>query len=164
MCSVPQCYQQFHQPFINCHVCIFVFMHNSIDPNVLCISLLVKISIRNRVPVCVVVVDMNIHSSLCFLPPDPPPTIAPPRNVSVFPGDSAVMSCVAISTVPYNITWLKPSGDFDPNAFPRARLFQNGSMLIRCVQVYLLQSLLVLVKGLCKEFFFNHPKIALNQY
>ena len=39
---------------------------------------------------------------------DPPPDIMPPFNVSVVPGQKAVLTCVAFSTVEFNLTWNRP--------------------------------------------------------
>ncbi|CAH1786157.1 unnamed protein product, partial [Owenia fusiformis] len=65
---------------------------------------------------------------------DPPPKILPPANVSVIPGENAVLTCLAFSTVDYNLTWYRENSIEELNAHPRARKFLNGSVEIRNVQ------------------------------
>ncbi|XP_076455301.1 hemicentin-1-like isoform X2 [Babylonia areolata] len=88
---------------------------------------------------------------------DPPPVIVPPTNVSVLPGETAVLTCVAFSTVQYNMTWhrhghrprpvssyrgsrrrgdiqLEPTIERYLLRNPRMRWFNNGSLVIRNVQ------------------------------
>lgn len=60
---------------------------------------------------------------------EPPPDIAPTVNVSVLPGDSAVLTCIVYSTVPYNVTWYGPGGVIGQNQ--QFTNFNNGSLLIR---------------------------------
>ena len=80
--------------------------------------------------------------------------IVPPTNVSVLPGDTAVMTCVAFSTVQYNMSWqrqgqgrrlgeaprtvrLERRGDIQLEPLrnlrqePRMRRYNNGSLVIR---------------------------------
>lgn len=60
---------------------------------------------------------------------EPPPDIAPTVNVSVLPGDSAVLTCIVYSTVPYNVTWYGPGGVIGQNQ--QFTNFNNGSLFIR---------------------------------
>lgn len=62
---------------------------------------------------------------------DPPPVIVPPNNVSVLPGDMAILTCVAFSTVQYNMTWSRVGSYGNLQLDPRIRWFNNGSMIIR---------------------------------
>ncbi|XP_036769471.2 hemicentin-2 isoform X1 [Manis pentadactyla] len=38
---------------------------------------------------------------------DPPPQLVPAANVTVSPGETAVLSCRVLSEVPYNLTWIR---------------------------------------------------------
>ena len=80
--------------------------------------------------------------------------IVPPTNVSVLPGETAVLTCVAFSTVQYNMTWQRqgqgrPLGEVPRNVRlgrrgdiqletrrnlrqkPRMHRYNNGSLVIR---------------------------------
>ncbi|XP_038601048.1 LOW QUALITY PROTEIN: hemicentin-2 [Tachyglossus aculeatus] len=37
---------------------------------------------------------------------DPPPRIVPPQNVTVSPGETAILSCLVLGAVPYNLSWV----------------------------------------------------------
>ncbi|KAL8608110.1 hypothetical protein ACOMHN_016565 [Nucella lapillus] len=88
---------------------------------------------------------------------DPPPVIVPPANVSVLPGETAVLTCVVFSTVQHNMTWhrhghrprqrggyrssrrrgdiqLEPTIERYRLRDPRMHSFNNGSLVIRNVQ------------------------------
>ncbi|XP_067662288.1 hemicentin-1-like isoform X1 [Haliotis asinina] len=65
---------------------------------------------------------------------DPPPVISKTWNISVLPGESAILTCNAFSTVEFNMTWYKP-GRYGPVALdPRVSVLSNGSLFIRNVQ------------------------------
>ncbi|KAK2497116.1 hypothetical protein MC885_006696 [Smutsia gigantea] len=38
---------------------------------------------------------------------DPPPQLVPAANVTVSPGETAILSCQVLSEVPYNLTWIR---------------------------------------------------------
>nr|XP_021547233.1 hemicentin-2 [Neomonachus schauinslandi] len=38
---------------------------------------------------------------------DPPPQLVPAPNITVSPGETAVLSCQVLSDVPYNLTWIR---------------------------------------------------------
>uniref|UniRef100_A0ABI8A9U9 Ig-like domain-containing protein n=1 Tax=Felis catus TaxID=9685 RepID=A0ABI8A9U9_FELCA len=38
---------------------------------------------------------------------DPPPQLVPAPNVTVSPGETAILSCQVLSEVPYNLTWIR---------------------------------------------------------
>ena len=63
---------------------------------------------------------------------DPPPSILAPTNVSVLPGNDVVMTCVAYSTVDFNMTWLGVNGKPLPS---RGVIHNNGSLVIRYVEL-----------------------------
>ncbi|KAH9500753.1 Hemicentin-1, partial [Bulinus truncatus] len=61
---------------------------------------------------------------------DPPPGIITPENVTVMPGEMAILSCIVISTVPYNITWKRGTHFGQLTLDPRIRTFSNDSLII----------------------------------
>ncbi len=62
---------------------------------------------------------------------DPPPAILQPQNVSVLPGNTAILSCIAYSTVEFNLTWVRASDGYDLSRLNRAMVYTNGSVEIR---------------------------------
>ena len=64
---------------------------------------------------------------------DPPPVIVDPRNISVIPGDNAILTCVAFSTVEFNLTWHRENRVDDLTADRRIKFYTNGSIQIKCV-------------------------------
>ncbi|CAM9592142.1 unnamed protein product [Lampetra fluviatilis] len=64
---------------------------------------------------------------------EPPPTIRAPLNVTVVPGERAVLTCLVLSTVPYNLTWARGGGD--GAAQSRVRVLANQSLEVRAVQL-----------------------------
>ena len=71
---------------------------------------------------------------------DPPPVVVKPADVSVMPGRTAVLQCVAHSTVEFNVTWLRYNETLDQytrlmtdgNATSTFQTFHNGTLVIRC--------------------------------
>jgi len=56
-----------------------------------------------------------------------------PDDVSVIPGDNALLTCIAYSTVDFNLTWLlynATSREYTELA-ANAEVFANGSLMIR---------------------------------
>ena len=56
-----------------------------------------------------------------------------PEDVSVIPGNDALMTCIAYSTVDFNMTWYRHQGnnvDYAPLG-SKAKVFTNGSALVR---------------------------------
>lgn len=45
--------------------------------------------------------------SCAHVPADPPPQLVPAANVTVSPGETAILSCRVLSEVPYNLTWIR---------------------------------------------------------
>ncbi|KAM6110387.1 LOW QUALITY PROTEIN: hemicentin-2 [Pterocles gutturalis] len=64
---------------------------------------------------------------------EPPPRLIAPVNITASPGQDVVLSCLVLSTVPYNLTW-----SWDGRAAQwgnsRTRLLQNHSLEISNVQ------------------------------
>ncbi|KAM6962600.1 hemicentin-1 [Aplochiton taeniatus] len=62
---------------------------------------------------------------------EPPPAITAAGNVTVEPGAKAVLTCHAVSTVSFNLTWLR--GGMDARLDPRVRTLANLSLEIVAV-------------------------------
>ena len=68
--------------------------------------------------------------------PEPPPTLAKPVNVTVQPGEDAVLSCEVIySGVKYNMTWDRPNSFVSLAIHNRVSQLQNGSLLIQNINL-----------------------------
>lgn len=67
----------------------------------------------------------------CLLPTEPPPAITVQGNVSVSPGSRAVLTCHVVSTVNFNLTWLR--GGHDARVDPRVHVLTNLSLQVSSV-------------------------------
>lgn len=47
------------------------------------------------------------HPSSLISPADPPPQLVPGPNVTVSPGETAILSCQVLGETPYNLTWVR---------------------------------------------------------
>ncbi|MBN3302329.1 HMCN1 protein, partial [Amia calva] len=63
---------------------------------------------------------------------EPPPVINVPSNVTVSPGDRAILTCLVASTVRYNLTWQRDGKDAR-QVDPRLRIMSNMSLVIHRV-------------------------------
>ncbi|XP_012942941.1 hemicentin-1 [Aplysia californica] len=80
---------------------------------------------------CNVTNSAGFQSAITYLDiSDPPPVIIPPQNVSVLPGETAILSCIAISAVPYNMTWRRETQYGPLTLDPRFRSYSNDSLTI----------------------------------
>jgi len=68
---------------------------------------------------------------------DPPPNVLKPQDVSVIPGDSAMFTCIAFSTVDFNLTWLRYNSTVNEYSqlADNTEVFGNGSLIIRYAAV-----------------------------
>ena len=64
---------------------------------------------------------------------DPPPTVLKPQDVSVVPGEQALFTCIAYSTVEFNLTWLRFNSTLGEylQLTDNAEVFANGSLIVR---------------------------------
>ncbi|XP_031169752.1 hemicentin-1 isoform X2 [Sander lucioperca] len=62
---------------------------------------------------------------------EPPPAITVEGNVTVSPGSSAVLTCHVVSTVSFNLTWLR--GGQDARLDPRVHILTNLSLQVSAV-------------------------------
>lgn len=69
--------------------------------------------------------------TLCLHSSEPPPTITVEGNVTVSPGSRAVFTCHVVSTVNYNLTWLR--GGHDARLDPRVQVLTNLSLQVSSV-------------------------------
>lgn len=49
----------------------------------------------------------SLSASCAPVPADPPPQLVPVPNVTVSPGETAILSCLVLSEAPYNLTWVR---------------------------------------------------------
>lgn len=66
---------------------------------------------------------------------EPPPVIQVPSNATVAPGERAVLTCLVISAVGYNLTWQRNDRDVRLADPARMRLLANLSLELRTVKV-----------------------------
>nr|XP_035930961.1 hemicentin-1-like isoform X1 [Halichoerus grypus] len=65
---------------------------------------------------------------------EPPPVIQVPDNVTVTPGERAVLTCLVISAVDYNLTWQRNDRDARQADPARMRILANLSLELRSVK------------------------------
>ncbi|XP_044243814.3 hemicentin-1 isoform X3 [Ursus arctos] len=65
---------------------------------------------------------------------EPPPVIQVPDNVTVTPGERAVLTCLVISAVDYNLTWQRNDRDARQADPARMRILANLSLELRNVK------------------------------
>ncbi|GAB1285528.1 Hemicentin-1 [Apodemus speciosus] len=65
---------------------------------------------------------------------EPPPIIQVPNNVTVTPGERAVLSCLVISAVDYNLTWQRNDRDVQLADSARIRTLANLSLELKSVK------------------------------
>ncbi|VTJ81530.1 Hypothetical predicted protein, partial [Marmota monax] len=66
---------------------------------------------------------------------EPPPVIQVPNNVTVTPGERAILTCLVVSAVDYNLTWQRNDRDVRLAEPTRMRTLVNLSLEIRSVKV-----------------------------
>ncbi|KAJ1074876.1 hypothetical protein K5549_020565, partial [Capra hircus] len=65
---------------------------------------------------------------------EPPPVIQVPNNVTVTPGETAVLTCLVVSAVGYNLTWQRNGRDVRLTAPAGMRTLANLSLELRSVK------------------------------
>uniref|UniRef100_A0A8B9QFV8 Ig-like domain-containing protein n=1 Tax=Apteryx owenii TaxID=8824 RepID=A0A8B9QFV8_APTOW len=65
---------------------------------------------------------------------DPPPMIQVPNNVTVVPGEGAILTCLTLSTVRYNLTWQRNGKDVRLKEPLRIRVMSNLSLEVKTVK------------------------------
>ncbi|XP_064928861.1 hemicentin-1 isoform X2 [Columba livia] len=66
---------------------------------------------------------------------EPPPMIQVPNNVTVVPGEGAILTCLTLSTVPYNLTWQRNGWDVRLQEPLRIRMMSNLSLEVKAVKL-----------------------------
>nr|XP_048286978.1 hemicentin-1 isoform X1 [Myodes glareolus] len=66
---------------------------------------------------------------------EPPPVIQVPNNVTVTPGERAVLACLVTSAVDYNLTWQRSGRDVQLADSARIRTLTNLSLELRSVKI-----------------------------
>ncbi|XP_026558988.1 hemicentin-1 [Pseudonaja textilis] len=65
---------------------------------------------------------------------EPPPVVQVPNNVTVPPGDRAILTCLTMSTVRYNLTWHRDNRNVKLLEPLRMRMMSNLSLEIKTVK------------------------------
>ncbi|XP_008936946.1 PREDICTED: hemicentin-1-like, partial [Merops nubicus] len=65
---------------------------------------------------------------------EPPPVIQVPNNVTVVPGEGAILTCLTLSTVRYNLTWQRSGRDVRLKEPLRIRVMSNLSLEVKAVK------------------------------
>ncbi|XP_067846589.1 hemicentin-1 isoform X2 [Heptranchias perlo] len=65
---------------------------------------------------------------------EPPPTIQVLNNITVIPGERAILTCLTLSTVRYNLTWQRNGADPRLAERHRVQIMSNLSLQIRGVR------------------------------
>ncbi|XP_060132638.1 hemicentin-1 isoform X1 [Zootoca vivipara] len=66
---------------------------------------------------------------------EPPPIVQVPNNVTVTPGNRAVLTCLTVSTVRYNLTWHRNNRDLKFLEPSRIRMMSNLSLEVKAVKL-----------------------------
>ncbi|KAK4820389.1 hypothetical protein QYF61_025563 [Mycteria americana] len=66
---------------------------------------------------------------------EPPPMIQVPNNVTVVPGEGAILTCLTLSTVHYNLTWQRNGRDVRLKDPLRIRIMSNLSLEVKTVKL-----------------------------
>ncbi|KAJ0032742.1 hypothetical protein NQD34_002823 [Periophthalmus magnuspinnatus] len=81
---------------------------------------------------CVAISNAGTGRARTFLDvSEPPPAVTVEANVTAAPGSGAVLTCHVVSTVTFNLTWLR--GGQDARLDPRARVLSNMSLRLDSV-------------------------------
>ncbi|KFP01647.1 Hemicentin-1, partial [Calypte anna] len=76
--------------------------------------------------------DSSLFSSFSA---EPPPLIQVPNNVTVVPGQGAILTCLTLSTVHYNLTWQRNGRDVRLKEPLRMRMMSNLSLEVKSVKL-----------------------------
>uniref|UniRef100_A0A663M826 Hemicentin 1 n=1 Tax=Athene cunicularia TaxID=194338 RepID=A0A663M826_ATHCN len=82
---------------------------------------------------CVATSSAGTGRAQTFL--DPPPMIQVPNNVTVVPGEGAILTCLTLSTVHYNLTWQRNGRDLRLKEPLRIRMMSNLSLEVKTVKL-----------------------------
>ncbi|EMP38793.1 Hemicentin-1 [Chelonia mydas] len=66
---------------------------------------------------------------------EPPPVVQVPNNVTVTPGERAILTCLTLSTVRYNLTWQRNGNDLRLVEPSRIRMMSNLSLEVKSVKL-----------------------------
>lgn len=72
-----------------------------------------------------------MHTIFCFIAAEPPPAISVEGNVTASPGSRALLTCHVVSTVSFNLTWLR--GGRDARLGPQVNVLDNLSLQLSSV-------------------------------
>lgn len=77
---------------------------------------------------------LDLSTVIFSFPTEPPPVIQVPNNVTVTPGETAVLTCLVVSAVGYNLTWQRNGRDVRLTAPAGMRILANLSLELRSVK------------------------------
>lgn len=81
--------------------------------------------------ISVVLIYCSVLIQSALLPSEPPPAITVRGNVTVTPGSRAILTCHVVSTVNFNLTWLRAG--HDARLDPRVHVLSNLSLQLSTV-------------------------------
>nr|XP_005290755.1 hemicentin-1 isoform X1 [Chrysemys picta bellii] len=85
---------------------------------------------------CIAISSVGTGRAQTFLDvSEPPPVVQVPNNVTVTPGERAILTCLTVSTVRYNLTWQRNGNDLRLVEPSRIRMMSNLSLEIKSVKL-----------------------------
>uniref|UniRef100_A0A674IMN9 Hemicentin-1 n=1 Tax=Terrapene triunguis TaxID=2587831 RepID=A0A674IMN9_9SAUR len=85
---------------------------------------------------CIAISSVGTGRAQTFLDvSEPPPVVQVPNNVTVTPGERAILTCLTLSTVRYNLTWQRNGNDLRLVEPSRIRMMSNLSLEIKSVKL-----------------------------
>uniref|UniRef100_A0A452IZR1 Ig-like domain-containing protein n=1 Tax=Gopherus agassizii TaxID=38772 RepID=A0A452IZR1_9SAUR len=82
---------------------------------------------------CIAMSSVGTGRAQTFL--NPPPVVQVPNNVTVTPGERAILTCLTLSTVRYNLTWQRNGNDLRLVEPSRIRMMSNLSLEVKSVKL-----------------------------
>ncbi|XP_075792870.1 hemicentin-1 isoform X2 [Pelodiscus sinensis] len=85
---------------------------------------------------CIAISSVGTGRAQTFLDvSEPPPVVQVPNNVTVTPGERAILTCLTLSTVRYNLTWQRNGRDLKLVEPSRIRMMSNLSLDVKSVKL-----------------------------
>uniref|UniRef100_A0A8C3SN85 Ig-like domain-containing protein n=1 Tax=Chelydra serpentina TaxID=8475 RepID=A0A8C3SN85_CHESE len=82
---------------------------------------------------CIAISSVGTGRAQTYL--DPPPVVQVPNNLTVTPGERAILTCLTLSTVRYNLTWQRNGNDLRLVEPSRIRMMSNLSLEVKSVKL-----------------------------
>lgn len=74
------------------------------------------------------------YSLFCSFHAEPPPVIQVPNNVTAVLREGAILTCLVVSTMRYNLTWQRNGRDVRLQEPLRMRVMSNLSLEVKAIQ------------------------------